>query len=194
MGNNHYASRELVQEALEQPRLRFVPHIGYVCLFPFVAKIIPLVSCMKDLITKQCFLNLFVLLFSVSYLYTVVVEIFSMYMKYNTEHDAPYWRGPIWMNINYMILSSLHHYSKENGPYRDKAKIIYNDLRSNLISVVKNYQQIRYFWEQFDQKKSKGKGARVFPGWTSLVLLIMVEAYSECSELGTQFCNFLRKL
>ncbi|CAL5347023.1 unnamed protein product [Camellia sinensis] len=106
MGNNHYASRELVQEVLEQPRLS------------------------------------------------------SMYMKYNTEHDAPYWRGPIWMNINYMILSSLHHYSKENGPYRDKAKIIYNDLRSNLIS--------------------KGKGARVFPGWTSLVLLIMVEAYSEC--------------
>ncbi|KAF5941731.1 hypothetical protein HYC85_019373 [Camellia sinensis] len=72
MGNNHYASRELVQEVLEQPRLRFVPHIGYVFLFPFVAKIIPLVSCMKDLITKQCFLNLFVLLFSVSYLYTVV--------------------------------------------------------------------------------------------------------------------------
>ncbi|KAL7171739.1 hypothetical protein ACSBR2_036411 [Camellia fascicularis] len=71
-----------------------------------------------------------------------------MYMKYNTVHDAPYWRGPIWMNINYMILSSLHHYSKENGPYRDKAKIIYNDLRSNLIrNVVKNYQQTGYFWE-----------------------------------------------
>ncbi|CAL5437570.1 unnamed protein product [Camellia sinensis] len=34
----------------------------------------------------------------------------------------------------------------ENGPYRDKAKIIYNDLRSNLIrNVVKNYQQTGYF-------------------------------------------------
>ncbi|CAL5378067.1 unnamed protein product [Camellia sinensis] len=127
MGNNHYASRELVREVLEQPRLS------------------------------------------------------SMYMKYNMELDAPCWRGPLWMNINYMILSSFHHYSKENGPYRDKAKIIYNDLRSNLIrNVVKNYQQIGYFWEQFDQKKGKGKGARVFTGWTSLVLLIMAEAYSEC--------------
>ncbi|GFY88140.1 glucosidase 1 [Actinidia rufa] len=33
-GTNHYASRELVREVLERPKLRFVPHIGYVSLFP----------------------------------------------------------------------------------------------------------------------------------------------------------------
>ncbi|CAK9183494.1 unnamed protein product [Ilex paraguariensis] len=105
----------------------------------------------------------------------------SLYMKRNTEHDPPYWRGPIWMNMNYLILSSLHHYSKEDGPYRERAEAIYNDLRSNLIrNVVRNYHQTGYLWEQYDQKKGKGKGARLFTGWTSLVLLIMAEAYSEC--------------
>ncbi|KAK4597669.1 hypothetical protein RGQ29_015261 [Quercus rubra] len=104
----------------------------------------------------------------------------SLYMKRNTEHDPPYWRGPIWMNMNYMILSALHHYSKEDGPYRDKARAIYDDLRGNLIrNVVRNYHQTGFLWEQYDQRKGKGKGARVFTGWTALVVLMMAEAYGE---------------
>ncbi|XP_058192852.1 mannosyl-oligosaccharide glucosidase GCS1-like [Rhododendron vialii] len=176
-GTNHYASRELVREVLERPRLRFVPHIGYVSLFPFMWRILPpdslILEKQLDLISNRSILWTDYGLRSLS-------KTSSMYMKRNTEHDPPYWRGPIWMNMNYLILSSLHHYSKGNGPYKDKAKTMYSDLRSNLIrNIVRNYQQTGYFWEQYDQKKGKGKGARVFTGWTSLVLLIMAEAYSE---------------
>jgi mannosyl-oligosaccharide glucosidase len=99
-------------------------------------------------------------------------------MKRNTEHDAPYWRGPIWMNMNYMILSSLYHYSIVDGPYREKSKAIYTELRSNLIrNVVRNYYETGYIWEQYDQVKGTGKGTRLFTGWSALTLLIMSEDY-----------------
>ncbi|KVH95684.1 Glycoside hydrolase, family 63 [Cynara cardunculus var. scolymus] len=47
-------------------------------------------------------------------------------------------------------------------------------------NVMKNHKQTGYLWEQYDQKKGNGKGAHPFTGWTSLVLLIMAESYSEC--------------
>lgn len=46
-------------------------------------------------------------------------------------------------------------------------------------NVVRNYHQTGFLWEQYDQKTGKGKGARLFTGWTSLVLLMMGEAYAE---------------
>ncbi|KAL2547190.1 Mannosyl-oligosaccharide glucosidase GCS1 [Forsythia ovata] len=173
-----YPIRELVREVLEEPVLRLVPHVGYVSLFPFMGRLIPpdswILEKQLDLISNR------------SALWTdfglrSLAKTSTLYMKRNTEHDPPYWRGPIWMNMNYLILSSLNHYSKVEGPYRDRAKIIYTDLRDNLIrNVVRNYNQTGYLWEQYDQKKGKGKGARLFTGWTSLVLLIMAEAYNEC--------------
>ncbi|KAL9248511.1 Mannosyl-oligosaccharide glucosidase GCS1-like protein [Drosera capensis] len=169
--------KELVREVLEVPELRLVPHVGYVSLFPFIGKIIPpdswILEKQLDLISNSS------VLWS-KYGIRSLAKTSTMYMKRNTEHDPPYWRGPIWINMNYMILSSLHHYSSVDGPYKARAKAIYDDLRHNLIrNVVSNYHKTGYLWEQYDQKAGWGKGTRPFTGWTSLVLLIMAEAYGD---------------
>ncbi|KAL6521507.1 ADP-ribosylation factor GTPase-activating protein gcs1 [Orobanche gracilis] len=173
-----YPTHELVREVLEKPVLRLVPHIGYVSLFPFMCRLIPpeswILAKQLDLISNNSILWTDYGLRSLS-------KTSSIYMQRNTEHDLPYWRGPVWMNMNYLVLSALDYYSQVDGPYRDLAKNIYNDLRNNLIrNVVSNYHQTGYLWEQYDQNKGKGKGARLFTGWTSVIVLIMAEAYNDC--------------
>lgn len=58
----------------------------------------------------------------------------SMHGAHNTEHDAPYWRGPIWFNINYLALRSLDRYSKLDGQHAATAADLYNQLRANLLN------------------------------------------------------------
>ncbi|OAY72671.1 Mannosyl-oligosaccharide glucosidase GCS1 [Ananas comosus] len=174
--SNEMMKRELLRETLEKPQLQLVPHVGYVSLFPFMMGIIPpeswILEKQLDLISNRSILWTDYGLLSLS-------KTSSLYMKRNTEHDPPYWRGPIWMNMNYMILSALNHYAQEDGPYKARAGELYQELRSNLIrNIVRNYYESGFLWENYDQKnKGKGKGARPFTGWTSLVVLMMAEAY-----------------
>nr|VDD63503.1 unnamed protein product [Brassica oleracea] len=175
ISENGHLSRQLVRKTSGKPKLRLVPQVGYVSFFPFMSRIIPakspILEKQLDLISNRS------ILWS-DYGLVSLAKTSSMYMKRNTEHDAPYWRGPIWMNMNYMILSSLHHYSTVDGPYSDKARAIYKELRSNLIrNVVRNYYETGYIWEQYDQDKGTGKGTRLFTGWSALTLLIMSEEY-----------------
>ncbi|KAJ8439154.1 hypothetical protein Cgig2_027080 [Carnegiea gigantea] len=162
--NGNYATQELVREVLEEPKPQFVPHVGYDSWI--LEQQIDLISNKSTLWTNYGIRSL--------------SKTSSLYMKRNTEHDPPYWRGPLWMNMNYMILSALHHYSQVDGPYKERAKAVYDELRSNLIrNVVTNYYKTGYIWEQYDQKTGKGKGARPFTGWSALALLIMAESYSD---------------
>ena len=57
----------------------------------------------------------------------------SMHGAYNTEHDAPYWRGPIWFNMNYLALRALHRYSQLQGPHASLAQKLHAQLKSNLL-------------------------------------------------------------
>lgn len=174
--HDNVGEQELVRETLEKPYMQLVPHVGYISLFPFMMRIIPpeswILKKQLELIANRSTLW-------TDYGIRSLSKTSSLYMKRNTEHDPPYWRGPIWININYMVLSALNHYSIVHGPYKDRALALYKELRSNLIrNIVKNYYENGYLWEQYDQaSKGKGKGTKPFTGWTSLLVLIMAEEF-----------------
>uniref|UniRef100_A0AAQ4R8E3 Mannosyl-oligosaccharide glucosidase n=1 Tax=Gasterosteus aculeatus aculeatus TaxID=481459 RepID=A0AAQ4R8E3_GASAC len=101
-----------------------------------------------------------------------------LYMKRNTEHDAPYWRGPIWININYLAVRALHHYSNAEGPHREKAAALYQELRTNIINnVYRQYAETGYVWEQYNDGTGRGQGSHPFTGWSALTVLMMAEQY-----------------
>ncbi|PPQ81232.1 hypothetical protein CVT25_015756 [Psilocybe cyanescens] len=84
-----------------------------------------------------------------------------------------YWKGPIWIQMNYLALRALHKtYAAQEGPYQEKAKQIYKELRKNVVdNVVKEYERTGYVWEQYDAISGEGKRSHPFTGWTSLTAL-----------------------
>jgi mannosyl-oligosaccharide glucosidase len=86
----------------------------------------------------------------------------------------------IWINMNYMVLSALQYYAKTSGPYSDKSRQIYGQLRTNLITnMFRVYEKTGHIWEQYDDKTGHGQGSHPFTGWSSLIVLIMSELYDE---------------
>ena len=86
-----------------------------------------------------------------------------------------YWKGPIWIQMNYMALSSLYKkYAREEGPNQQRAREIYEELRKNVVdNVFEQYQKTGYVWEQYDALTGEGRRSHPFTGWTSLVTLSM---------------------
>ena len=100
------------------------------------------------------------------------------YDVYNTEHDAPYWRAPIWINVNYLALGALKHYSEQPGPVQQQSRATYFRLKGLLIeNIFKEFKRTGYVWEQYDDKSGSGKGSHPFTGWSALVVLIMADLY-----------------
>ena len=173
---SHVQQLETIRVVSEDPTLRYVDtSFGYVSLFPFILQIIDpnspqLGKVLQDLKNPD-------LLWTKHGLRSLA-KISPFYMKYNTEHDAPYWRGAIWMNLNYLTVRATHYYSTIDGPYQDEARKIYQSLRQNLIqNIIKQYKKSGYLWENYGDVYGEGKGSHPFTGWTSLVVLLMAEIY-----------------
>ena len=157
------------------PTPKYVNAVGYVSLFPFLVQILDPASPKLDKVLTQ--LKDTEKLWSEFGLRSLSKSD-PIYKKYNTEHDAPYWRGAVWININFLAVRALNHYASIAGPYQGKAKAIYTDLRQNLIdNMFSEYGRSGFIWEQYDDGTGHGKGSHPFTGWSSLVVLMMSEHF-----------------
>ena len=88
--------------------------------------------------------------------------------------DENYWRSPVWMNVNYLILDNLRVVAQSKGPRQKKARGMYNELRRNLVETVyASWRETGFAWEQYNPDTGAGQRTQHFTGWTSLVVKMM---------------------
>lgn len=65
-----------------------------------------------------------------------------------------YWTSPIWMNINFLIIKSLHGYALDtNVDYDLRVSIAntYHQLRTGVTDMISNeYERTGFIWEVYD--------------------------------------------
>ncbi|NWY61035.1 MOGS glucosidase, partial [Chionis minor] len=166
---------QLVREVREAPRPRFVGALGYVSLFPLLLQLLRpdsprLPAVLAAMRSERQLWTPFGL--------RSLARDSPLYMQRNTQHDPPYWRGPIWVNINYLALRALHGYASTNGPQQERAAEIYRELRHNLMAnLYRQYTDSGFLWEQYSDSTGRGQGCHPFAGWSALVVLVMAEDY-----------------
>ncbi|KAL1655348.1 Processing alpha glucosidase I [Didymella pomorum] len=144
----------------------YICHKGYLSLFPFITGFIDAHHPHLDAILR--------ILRDQNHLWTDhgIKSLSQEDKKYGVGDN--YWRSPIWININYMILTQLLALAKTPGPQQDRCKKIYIELRKNVVHTVFNsWMQTGYAWEQYDPVGGHGQRTQHFTGWTSLVVCIM---------------------
>ncbi|KAM6269399.1 mannosyl-oligosaccharide glucosidase [Porphyrio hochstetteri] len=166
---------ELVREVREAPRLQFVGALGYVSLFPLLLQLLrpdsPRLPAVLDAMRSE------------RQLWTPfglrsLARDSPLYMQRNTQHDPPYWRGSVWVNINYLALRALHGYASAKGPQQERAAELYRELRRNLMgNLYRQHAESGFLWEHYSDSTGRGQGCHPFAGWSALVVLVMAEDY-----------------
>lgn len=104
------------------------------------------------------------------------------YSQPNAPGDAPYWRGAIWVNINFLALRALKYYSTKpqaTVELQERTGNLYTELRTNLLeTILGEWKRTGSLWEHYNDATGRGMRSHPFTGWTALVLNIMAEQYS----------------
>lgn len=147
-----------------------VCHAGYVSIFPMLMRLLPANS--KELGAVLSLIRDDRQLWSAHGLRSLS----KSHELYGTDEN--YWRGAVWLPINYLALGALSHYGQLPGPHQAAAVTAYKELRARIVTtVLGEYRRTGYTWEQYDPDSGSGRRGRPFTGWTSLVVLIMAERY-----------------
>lgn len=141
-------------------------HKGYISVFPFLTGFIgpdhPHLTAILDLLRDP------------NHLWTDhgVRSLSPESKKYGVGDN--YWRSPIWVNMNYLILTQLLSLANTPGSNQQRCREIYVELRRNIISTVFNsWLETGYTWEQYDPVGGHGQRTQHFTGWTALAVKIM---------------------
>jgi len=166
---------EMTRHVLIPPKYGFVDMFGYISLFPLLLGVLrPDSKRLANIVEKLDDPKLLWTPYGLRSLATTA----SLYNTRNTEHDPPYWRSPIWININFLAIKSLRSYSQQGGEIGALAHEKYTKLRQAIIdNIMRQYWRTGYVWEQYSDSTGEGKGCRPFTGWSALVVLIMAEEY-----------------
>ena len=148
-----------------------VCHKGYISLFPFMTGLLPASHPNMPEMLK--------LIRSEAELWSPhgIRSLSQIDELYGTEEN--YWRSPVWMNMNYLILKNLlatATSSEASAPkaLKEQARKIYTELRKNLVDTVYNeWKATGFAWEQYNPDTGKGQRTQHFTGWTSLVTVMM---------------------
>lgn len=155
----------------------FVGHLGYLNFFPVFLGVIPTDHPVFGMIMDQ-------LLDRENGLWTEF-GLRSLSSKDPYFHGGDnYWTGALWLNINYLALSSFFRYVAETETHpmpeslRTKIHLAYNDLRRALIKlVVDSFTDTGFVWEVYNGTTGEGFDNHPFTGWSALVLNAMAELY-----------------
>lgn len=80
--------------------------VGYVNFFPLLLRLLPPTSPRLPILIRR--LADPEVLFS-PYGLRSLAPSSPLYQRSNTDHDPPYWRGAIWMNVNYLAIEALRY-------------------------------------------------------------------------------------
>ncbi|KAE9974852.1 hypothetical protein EG328_003581 [Venturia inaequalis] len=148
-----------------------VCHKGYISLFPFmlglldpaddgnkIAKILATIGNKEELWSEHGIRSL-----------SIADE------AYGTDEN--YWRSPVWINMNYLIVSRLVALAQDPTAGSDNQKTatkLYTDLRINLVETVyKSWKETGFAWEQYNPETGAGQRTQHFTGWTSMIVKIL---------------------